>query len=67
MTETSIGSRLGRVFSEEQMRKLRYVGKAELLRAGCPLDQLTHKEVDRWLESRLEETLERYLRLGPKL
>ena len=39
------------------------MGRRKLISMGMLPEQVTDREVDKWLESRLSETLESYLRI----
>ena len=60
------GSSIWRRFKLEDQRRLRLAGRQALIRSGLNPNLLDAKvferEVDKWLESRLEDTLELYLK-----
>lgn len=60
------GSAIWSQFRPEDIRRLRLIGRQALIKNGVTPQMLDHKtfarEVDKWLESRLEDTLELYLK-----
>ena len=58
-----LGSRIWREFKPEDVKRLRLIGRRKLIAMGMHPSQVTDREVDKWLESRLSDTLESYLRM----
>jgi hypothetical protein len=64
MSDPHAGSSLWTRFEKEDVEQLRRLGRAALIRSGMTPGQLAlyPHEVDKWLESRLESTLDEWLR-----
>lgn len=63
---THIDTRIWKEFSPADLRRLRHAARRALIKGGCHPDQVDEREVDKFLESRLPATLEKWLRLQPR-
>lgn len=61
---THIGSGIWSQITPEQLRILRQAAARALFRCGVPNEAITPTECDKWIESRLPDTIARHLHAG---